>query len=129
MSEAAERWLTFAREDMRVAEMTLGEGIYNQACFHSQQCVEKALKGMIAHRGSMPPRTHALADLLGLLPSEWLKDKRDDVLGLDNYYIPTRYPDALPGMLPEGLPGQIEAEEAVNLARLTLEKVTELVKD
>jgi hypothetical protein len=31
MSEAAERWLAFAREDMRMAELALKEGIYNQA--------------------------------------------------------------------------------------------------
>ena len=43
MNEAVERWLAFAQEDMRMAELALKEGIYNQACFHSQQCVEKAL--------------------------------------------------------------------------------------
>jgi HEPN domain-containing protein len=40
-----------------------------------------------------------------------------------DYYIPTRYPDALPGTLPEGLPGQSEAKEAVALARTLLERV------
>jgi len=36
---------------------------------------------------------------------------------LDDYYIPTRYPDALPGTLPEGLPEQSDAENAIGLAR------------
>jgi len=39
---------------------------------------------------------------------------------LDRFYIPTRYPDALPGMLAEGLPGQQDAQEALDLARRTL---------
>jgi len=41
---------------------------------------------------------------------------------MDQYYIPTRYPDALPGSFPEGLPGKEDAEEAVLLAsRVMLE--------
>jgi HEPN domain-containing protein len=42
---------------------------------------------------------------------------------LDRFYIPTRYPDALPGTLPEGMPAQKDAEEALNLARETLEVI------
>ena len=34
---------------------------------------------------------------------------------LDRYYLPTRYPDALPGMAPEGLPTRQDAEEAAML--------------
>jgi HEPN domain-containing protein len=30
MSEMADRWLAFAHEDLRVAEIALEEGIYNQ---------------------------------------------------------------------------------------------------
>lgn len=120
MNGAAERWLSFAREDLRVAEVVLDEGLYNQVCFHAQQCVEKALKGALARQGRVPPRTHSITDLLNLLPPEWLADVRDDLVGLDDYYIPARYPDALPGMLPEGLPGRAEAEEALALARVVL---------
>ena len=32
---------------------------------------------------------------------------------LDDYYIPTRYPDALPGSLPQSLPERKDAEEAL----------------
>jgi HEPN domain-containing protein len=52
-----------------------------------------------------------------------LADLRSDLVGLDDFYIPTRYPDALPGVLPEGLPGKAEAEEALILARAVLERV------
>jgi HEPN domain-containing protein len=45
MNEAAEQWLAFAHQDLRMAEMALAEGIYNQTCFHAQQCVEKVIKG------------------------------------------------------------------------------------
>jgi HEPN domain-containing protein len=39
-----DRWLAFARDDLRIAELALNEGLYNQVCFHSEQCVEKVLK-------------------------------------------------------------------------------------
>jgi HEPN domain-containing protein len=128
MSEAVERWLNFAQDDLRMAELALKDYIFNQACFHSQQCVEKALKGALTHhRGGPLPRTHSIADLLRLIPGEWLKDVRADLIEtMDDYYIPTRYPDALPGTLPEGLPGKSEAEEAITLARKVLEEVQQL---
>jgi HEPN domain-containing protein len=130
MSESAERWLAFAYEDLQVAEMVLKAGIYTQACFHSQQCVEKALKGALAHHrpDEVLPRIHAIADLIRLLPAEWFANVRADLIEkMDDYYIPTRYPDALPGTLPEGLPGQAEAEEAVPLARAVLEEVKRIM--
>jgi HEPN domain-containing protein len=32
MNEAVEHWLTFARQDLRMAELALEEGIYNKSC-------------------------------------------------------------------------------------------------
>ena len=32
--------------------------LFNQVCFHAQQCVEKALKAFIAAGGVAPPKTH-----------------------------------------------------------------------
>jgi HEPN domain-containing protein len=36
-----DRWLAFAKEDLRIAELAMNEALYNQVCFHSEQCVEK----------------------------------------------------------------------------------------
>ena len=58
MNEITERWLAFAREDLRMAELALAENILNQVCFHAQQCVEKAIKGWLEQQGQSPPRTH-----------------------------------------------------------------------
>ena len=123
MNEAVEHWLIFARQDLRMAELALEEGIYNQVCFHSQQCVEKAVKGWLEQQGQVPPRTHRMADLLALLPPELLNDLSGTLGLLDRFYIPTRYPDALPGMLPDGLPGVRDAREALDMAEQTLERI------
>jgi HEPN domain-containing protein len=43
---------------------------------------------------------------------------------LDRFYIPTRYPDALPGSLEEGLPNAQEAQEAFDIAKKLLESIS-----
>ena len=123
MNEPSERWLAFAREDLRMAELALSEGIFNQVCFHAQQCVEKAIKGWLEAQGQSPPRTHRMADLLMLVSPDLMGEIYDALLLLDRFYIPTRYPDALPGMLAEGMPGQRDAQEALDVARRALERV------
>jgi HEPN domain-containing protein len=60
MNESGDRWLHFSRQDLQMADLALREGIYNQACFHCQQCVEKCLKGILADQGKTPPRTHSI---------------------------------------------------------------------
>ena len=42
---------------------------------------------------------------------------------MDIFYLPTRYPVALPGSLDENFPGKEEAEEAITLARLCWQAV------
>jgi HEPN domain-containing protein len=125
MNEASDRWLMFAREDLRAAQILLPEGIYSQACFHAQQCVEKCLKAALARAGQSAPRTHSITDLLSLLPSDEFADLRNDLVELDDYYVPTRYPDVLPGTLPEGLPGKAQAQESIVLARTLLDRVAD----
>lgn len=117
MNDQTARWLSFAEEDLQMAELALERGIWNQVCFHSQQCAEKALKALITSRELAPPRTHKLADLVFVLGEKTLPDLADDLRSLDRFYIPTRYPDALPGSLPGGLPGESDAKEALAVAR------------
>ena len=118
-------WLEFAREDLRMAELALEGDICNQACFHAQQGVEKALKAFLRSRQRSVPQVHSLRELLAMArrldaDAQLLKDACKT---LDRYYIPTRYPDALPGMAPEGLPTRRDAEEAVELLRQALDWV------
>jgi HEPN domain-containing protein len=127
MNGENERWLQFAGEDLQMAELAMQEAIYNQVCFHSQQCAEKALKGLLVLQGKTPPRTHLLGDLLTLLAPNPFTASLDIQL-LDRFYIPTRYPDALPGSLPEGLPNREDATEALATARQVLQTVAALVQ-
>ncbi|MBI5299292.1 MAG: HEPN domain-containing protein [Deltaproteobacteria bacterium] len=109
-------WFELSREDWRTAEWTLQEKIFNQTCFHSQQGVEKILKGVLFEKGRDIPKTHHLSELLTLCEKHFpaLGNFREECLLLDRYYIPTRYPDALPGSLPEGLPSMEDAKKALD---------------
>ena len=67
---------------------------YDAACFHAQQCVEKLLKAMMIHEGVVPPRSHDLSYLLGLiLPRRpmWEVFRRGFQL-LSAYAVEYRYP-------------------------------------
>jgi HEPN domain-containing protein len=125
MSVEYENWLAFAREDLRMAELAIADGLYNQVCFHAQQCAEKTVKALLLYQGQAPPRTHRLGDLVNLINPNLLAAIALEVQLLDRFYIPTRYPDALPGSLPEGLPEASDAQEALAVARQVFEMVTQ----
>lgn len=111
-----------------MAELAMAEGLYNQVCFHCQQTAEKAVKGLLVYQGQTPPRTHRLGDLLGLLDPNLLPGLTLEIQLLDRFYIPTRYPDALPGSFPEGLPDVEDAREALTVARQVIEAVLDIVE-
>jgi len=123
MNEAA-NWFEFARTDLKVAELALTAGLFNQACFHAHQAVEKLLKGFILARGKRVPRTHSLVDL-GRLAQElgFPQELRNKIRILDGYYLPTRYPDAIPDL--SHLPNRDEAQEAISLAKEAWQWITE----
>jgi HEPN domain-containing protein len=127
MSDATDRWLFFAGEDLQMAKLAVESAIYNQACFHSQQCAEKAIKALLTYQGQTPPRTHRLVDLQNLLAPNPLEEIAIDLQLLDRFYILTRYPDALPGELGQQLPVERDAREAINLAQKALEQVRDIV--
>ena len=124
MKEEVKRWFDFALEDLKLAELAMKEGIYNQVCFHAQQYVEKILKGYLLSKGEIYPKSHKLADLLLKIQESPFDTLKSEILSLDRFYIPTRYPDTLPGTLPESLPSKKDAEEALNIAK----EVFEIIK-
>jgi HEPN domain-containing protein len=121
MLSEAQRWIRFAEEDLRVAEIVFREGIYNQVCFHAQQCVEKCVKAVFLAQRRLPPKVHAIARLLSLLEVHPFEGFEEELILLDRFYISTRYPDVLPGSLPEGMPTREDAESALQVARKAYE--------
>lgn len=123
-SAEVQRWLEFADEDLRAADSTLRDGIFSVACFHAQQAVEKALKAMLLEKTGRVPKQHSLLRLTEMGESKEIFEQHKEQLELlDKFYVPTRYPDALPGSLPEGLPNRDDAEKAVASAKEIVQSI------
>jgi HEPN domain-containing protein len=112
-------WLRLAQDDLASAKALLEEKIYSQVCFHSQQAAEKMLKAFLKSQGATPPKIHNLLELL-----QMCMEKDDDFIALEpgceylsRFYIVTRYPEALPGSLAQGLPDLKEAKKALECAK------------
>lgn len=95
-----EQWLAFARDDVRIAQLAMREGLFNQVCFHCQQCVEKSLKALIVHQGLVPPRIHKLPDLLSQVHAAPLAAMATEIQLLDSVL----HNDSLSGFHPRWIP-------------------------
>jgi HEPN domain-containing protein len=126
-SERVRLWFRQAEEDLAVAQLVYREGYFSHVCFLAQQSIEKALKGYLLWAVNDYPRVHRLVELVTRCQEH---DASFELLVagcivVDQYYIPTRYPNGIPGSLPESLPGPDEAAEAIGIAN----SVCELVRD
>ena len=121
------QWLSRAVEDLAVARLALREGHTAHACFLAQQCAEKSLKAFLLARAKHIPRTHKLVDLLeqSLRFEADLSQFRADCLVMDQYYLPTRYPDAVPAGAAGTMPSADEAHDIVSAAERILQSATQ----
>ena len=117
MSERHERWMALAENDLAFARLGLSHDFHSQVCFISQQAAEKALKAALIHHAGQYPRVHSIVDLVQRNSDiEGFEELLEDARILDQYYIPTRYPDGVPGSLPGGLPSEKHARQALDIA-------------
>lgn len=96
------RWLAQATADHDDARYLHEGGRYNSCCFFCQQAAEKAIKAFLYKQGAEHVYGHSVAELCReaaqLDPA--FTDLKAVISTLDVYYIPTRYPNGLPGGLP-----------------------------
>ena len=118
------RWLNQAENDLSYAALGISGGFYAQVCFQCQQIAEKALKSI--HYGKLKKRIvfgHSIVELAKELDFE--KERIIECGILDQYYIPTRYPNGLPGTVPYQVYTHRQAKEAYQ----TAEKIIKIAKD
>jgi len=117
MRKATERWLEDAREELESALILEEHGKYRGACYHAQQCAEKALKALLLEKGERPPRTHDIIQLLNKTRElGWKPDlEMEEAIFLNSIYK-GRYP-AEEGLLPKGEPRLEEARRALDAAK------------
>ena len=117
-------WLLQAERDLEQAEDSRLASRHEWACFAAHQSAEKAAKALHLSLGQ-EAWGHVVARLLMELPNDI------DVSGelvekakvLDNFYIPTRYPNGHSQGAPFEHYGRLQSEEAIRYARSILEFV------
>ncbi len=124
------RWLEQAEEDLKWAAALADQGGYHIACFLAQQVGEKALKAFLYAQDEPIVPGHSVERLCSRA-SGYDRDFAEKCKSwsiLDGYYVPTRYPNSLPGSIPARVYTRPAADSAVGLAKEAVEFVATKLK-
>jgi HEPN domain-containing protein len=126
--DAAQRWLRQAGHDWRIARGHHERADYSDACFMAEQAAQKALKAFLMWQGQRSVPLHSVAQLAERC-TQFDPDFAAHIPAgriLDQYYIPTRYPDALaPPAVPFESYTQEQGARAVVAVQALLALVTQ----
>jgi HEPN domain-containing protein len=119
-------WLRQAQDDYRFGRAALTGRFHAQACFIAQQVAEKAVKAVHYKLSGSPVIGHSVQALLKRLNARAQVTGELVTLGgeLDQYYVSTRYPDALPGVVPSDAFSAAQARSALRAANKILRWAT-----
>ncbi len=123
--EFALEWLHKARNDLLSAKVVLESeyGITDVPCFHAQQTVEKALKGLLTWNNISFGKTHdlmvLLSEVVNIEPA--FDDVRSVCAELAEFAVDVRYPGGI-SEPPEG-----EAERFISEAEKILIRVEHIL--
>jgi len=130
--EESLRWLTQAKDEFQDADDLRKRGRFYLALFHFQQAAEKALKSYLylKIKSGEVFYTHSISELSEMaVESDPEFKKALPAKKLDQYYIPTRYPNGLPGGVPSRyFDDPKEAEEAMHMAKIVIDLVEKKMK-
>lgn len=117
MPNRARDWLSQALRDLEQAEDSRRAGRHEWACFAAHQAAEKAVKALHLHLGQ-EAWGHVVSRLIDELPPaaatpDGLADK---ARVLDNFYVPSRYPNGHPEGAPFEHYGPLQSDEAIRHA-------------
>jgi HEPN domain-containing protein len=126
--ETALRWLRQAEHDVAIARGHQERGDFSDACFMAEQAAQKALKAFLIGHGNRSVPMHSVAQLAErcaqIDPAFTVHITAGRVL--DQYYIPTRYPDAL---APPALPFESYTQEQGMTAVAATQAIIALVAE
>ena len=119
------RWIRQAERDLDDAEYNRAGHRYSLVCFLCQQAAEKALKAFLYARGAEQVLGHSVAELAAacVQVDRAFEPLPRTAAPLDQYSVPTRYPNSLPGGIPAEAFDASDAERALALCREVLRVV------
>lgn len=122
MTERGRDWFAQAERDLAHARSSAKEGSHEWACFASQQAAEKAVKALHLSR-NQEAWGHVVARLLAELSLDVPPDLVEKGKVLDNFYVPSRYPNGHPEGAPFEHYGPLQSSQAIQYAAEILEFV------
>ncbi|MGH9319713.1 MAG: HEPN domain-containing protein [Vicinamibacteria bacterium] len=111
----AEDWLAQAVRDLDQARASRDDGRHEWASFAAHQAAEKAVKGLHLFLGQ-EAWGHVVARLLEELGLSLPPDLIEKGRVLDNFYVPTRYPNGHPSGAPFEHYGPLQSDQAIRYA-------------
>jgi len=117
VSDRSADWLAQAERDLDQALDSRRAARHEWACFAAQQAAEKAVKALHLRRGQ-EAWGHVVAKLLRELPEHITVPPVlvDKARVLDNFYIPSRYPNGHPEGAPAEHYGELQSSQAIDYA-------------
>jgi len=128
--QEGQRWLAAARNDLQGARLLRQGQLHNLACFHCQQAAEKALKAILYAHGAQRVVGHGVQDLVKSVGKvdPAAATIAPEAANLDRYYIPTRYPNGLPGGTPSEAYDSVDSEHAESVAEQVLQLAEQAIR-
>jgi len=130
MEKKSELWLNEAKWDLDNAKILFKNKRYSTSMFHSQQAAEKAVKALL-FSCNINGWGHVIISLLKKyreIKNREISLIEKEVIYLYKQYIPTRYPDALPGIEPHKAFDKEEAKISIKYTEKILNFVEEEIK-
>jgi HEPN domain-containing protein len=117
MKDETRAWLTYAAENLDVAELSLAHSHLNACLQNAQQSVEKYLKALMIEHDLPFRKTHAILVLWQDLADHGIDTTltEEDCALLDSVFMPLRYP--LFSILPDAMPDREICEKCIRIAR------------
>lgn len=94
MKDETKEWVTIAESDRQMADGGMRRKLFAQAIYHSQQSVEKLLKGILTERAISFQKTHDLVELADLGQIQLAEVQRTTLTRLTDHASRSRYPGA-----------------------------------
>ncbi|MBN2383648.1 HEPN domain-containing protein [bacterium] len=122
MVNRSDDWFRQAVRDLEHASEARQAQRHEWACFAAHQAAEKAVKALHLHF-HQEAWGHVVARLFKELPDQVsVSDEMiEQARVLDNFYVPTRYPNGHPEGPPFEHYGPLQSEEALRYARAIIE--------
>ncbi len=122
MPNRAKDWLTQAKRSLALVDTCMVGGFHEYACFAAQQAAEMAVKALHQSHGQ-EAWGHVVRRLLEDVPRPIAVPAQliDSARVLDQYYMPTRYPNGHPAGAPAEHYGEQQSRDAREHARQIVE--------